>query len=41
MQERLLSEYDLDLVVTVSSMVYEVVVGSEGNRKTIIVDTLR
>jgi len=38
-QERLSREYDLDLIVTAPSVVYEVVVGSEGNRKTIIVDT--
>ena len=40
-QERLLRDYALDLIVIVSSVIYDVVVGSEGNRKTIIVDTPR
>ena len=40
-QEWLLREYYLDLIVTASSVVYEVVVGSEGNSKTIIVDIPR
>ena len=40
-QEWLSREYDLDLIITAPSVVYEVVVGSEGNRKTIIVDAPR
>ena len=38
-QELLSREHDLDLIVTAPSVAYEVAVGSEGNKKTIIEDT--
>mmetsp|Transcript_25906 Transcript_25906/g.31931 ORF Transcript_25906/g.31931 Transcript_25906/m.31931 type:complete len:698 (+) Transcript_25906:214-2307(+) len=38
-QERLSREYDLDLIVTAPSVVYQVVTGPEGKEKTTVVDT--
>lgn len=40
-QERLTREYDMDLIVTAPSVVYQVVSGPEGKEKTTIIDAPR